>query len=307
MRDKRIKLIYFSMKGSDIKYIELSWKKVFVLASALLVFLFIFVGSIIGLFTNYYHDFENESLDRVNITLRTQLQEMKEKVQRVQIKMEELEESDDEERLIAGLDKIDKDMRSVGVGGYDYSFTEELTEFSKDTREEVSDTWSLIDQLERRVKLLTDSKAYIEQKYSENLDKWEHTPSIRPVRGGRITDEFGLRPHPILGKVIPHDGIDIAAPRGTPINAAAAGIVKSVKKTYTANKGYGKEIRISHGKGIETRYAHLHNIYVKPGERVKRWQVIASVGNTGRSTGPHLHYEVIVDRRPVNPVQFFLE
>jgi murein DD-endopeptidase MepM/ murein hydrolase activator NlpD len=295
------------MKGSDIKYIELSWKKVFVLASALLVFLFIFVGSIIGLFTNYYHDFENESLDRVNVTLRTQLQEMKEKVQRVQLKMEELEERDDEDRLIAGLDQIDKDMRSVGIGGHDYGFSEELAVFSNDTREEVSETWSLVDQLERRVKLLMESKAYVEQKYKEDEEYWAHTPSIRPVRGGRVTDEFGLRQHPILGRVIEHHGIDIAVPRGTPVNAVAAGVVKFIKNTYTKNKGYGKEVKILHDNGIETRYAHLHSIYVTQGQRVNRWDVIGSVGNTGRSTGPHLHYEVIVNRKPVNPVQFFLE
>jgi murein DD-endopeptidase MepM/ murein hydrolase activator NlpD len=307
MRDKRIKLIYFSLKGSEIKYIELSWKMMFVFASALLVFLFIIVGSIIGLFTNYYHNFRIESLDKVNMTLRTQLLEMKDKVVRVQTKMEELEEKDNEERMIAGLDKIDKDMRSVGVGGADYGYSEELAVFTKETREDISDTQSLIDQLERRVQLLVDSRSYIDKKFKENQQNLKHTPSIRPVRGGRITDPFGMRLDPIIEVVRKHEGLDIAARVGTPINASAAGTVEKVQHHYNSGKGYGKEVVINHGNGIKTRYAHVHNIYVRTGQKVNRWDVIASVGQTGRATGPHLHYEVEVNGKKVNPVKYILE
>jgi murein DD-endopeptidase MepM/ murein hydrolase activator NlpD len=307
MRDKRIKLIYFSLKGSEINYIELSWKKVFVLASALLIFLFIFVGSMIGLFTNYYHNFRIESLDSVNKTLRTQLLEMKEKVVRVQTKMEELEEKDDEERMIAGLDKIDKDMRSVGVGGSDFNYSEELALFSNEAREDISSTQSLIDQLERRVRLLEESQTAIAKKFRENAKNLAHTPSIRPVREGRISDTFGMRLDPFVEKVKMHYGLDIAARTGVAVVSAAAGTVLKVKKHYTPNKGYGKEVLIDHGNGIRTRYAHLNKIYVRPGQKVKRWDRIASVGRTGRATGPHLHYEVIINNRQVNPINYFLE
>jgi murein DD-endopeptidase MepM/ murein hydrolase activator NlpD len=307
MRDKRIKLIYFSLKGSEIKYIELSWKRMFLFASALLAFLFIVVASIIGLFTNYYHDFRIESLDRVNMTLRTQLQEMKEKVVRVQTKMEELEEKDDEERMIAGLDKIDKDMRSVGVGGSDFGYSEELAIFSDETREDIKNTQSLVDQLERRVQLLVESRVYIDKKFEENQDKLNHMPSIYPVQGGRITDLFGMRLDPFVEKVRKHNGLDIAARTGTPVNAVAAGTVERVKHNYRPNKGYGKEVVINHGYGIKTRYAHLHKIYVRVGQKINRWDVIASVGTTGRATGPHLHYEVIVSNKRVNPIKYILE
>jgi murein DD-endopeptidase MepM/ murein hydrolase activator NlpD len=307
MRDKRIKLIYFSLKGSEIKYIELSWKMMFLFASALLVFLFIIVGSIIGLFTDYYRDFRIESLDKVNMTLKNQLLEMKEKVAKVQTRMEELEARDDEERMIAGLDKIDKDMRSVGVGGSAFGDYEELAIFPKDTREDISDTRSLIDQLERRVQLLVDSKGYIDRKFKEDKEKLRHTPSILPVRGGRISDTFGMRLDPFIEKVRKHEGLDIAARTGTPVNASAAGIVEKVNRSYTPNKGYGKVVIINHGNGIKTRYAHLHKIYVRRGQKVNRWEVIGSVGRTGRATGPHLHYEVIVDRNKVDPVRYVLE
>ena len=307
MRDKRIKLIYFSLKGSDVSYIELSWKKMFFFASAFLVFLFIIVGSVIGLFTNYYQNFKIESLDKVNLTLTTQLQEMKDKVVVVQLKMKELEDKDDENRMIVGLDKIDKDMRKVGVGGADFGYSDEFNILTDETREDVYDTKNLIDQLERRVQLLVKSKAYIYKKVEEDQDKLKHTPSIRPVQGGRISDTFGWRLDPFTEEVKAHHGIDIAARSGTLVKASAAGVVELVRDYYTRNKGYGKEIIINHSGNIKTRYAHLKDIKVRRGQEIKRWEDIGSVGQTGRSTGPHLHYEVIVNGVKVDPAKYILE
>jgi len=307
MRDKRIKLIYFSLRGSEIRYVELSWQKILMIASALLLFLFILVGSVIGLFTNYYKDFRIKSLDKINVSLRNQLDEMKEKVANVQSKMEKLEDLDDEERMIVGLDNIDKDMRSVGVGGTDMSYSSELAIFPKDAREEISDTRSIIDQLERRIELLVDSKEEIESKIKTDKHKLKHTPSIRPITGGRVTDFFGMRLDPFIEKIKMHWGIDIAAQVGTPIYSSAAGVVRFVKHNYSPNKGYGKEVVIDHGNGIKTRYAHLSKINVRVGQKINRWDVIASVGETGRATGPHLHYEVILDGKQVDPLQYILE
>lgn len=307
MRDKRIKLIYFSLKGSEIKCIELSWKKVTLLTSALLIFLFILAVSVIGLFTNYYHNFKIKSLDKINLSLRNQLNEMKEKVVHVQTKMEKLEEEDDEERMIAGLDKIDKDTRSVGVGGTDFSYSAELAFFPKETKEEVSNTRVIIEQIERRIQLLIESKDEIEQKIKKDKQQLKHTPSIRPIHGGRITDYFGMRLDPFIDRIKPHYGIDIAAQFGTPVNATAAGVIIMVKRSYKPNKGYGREVVIDHGNGIKTRYAHLSKIFVKAGQKVDRWDLIANVGNTGRATGPHLHYEVIVNNKQIDPIRYILE
>lgn len=307
MRDKRIKLIYFSLRGSEIRYIEFSWQKILLFASALLFFLLILVGSIIGLFTNYYNDFKIKSLDKINISLKNQLKEMKEKVADVQSKMEKLEEIDDEERIIAGLDNIDKDMRNVGVGGTDHSYSNELAIFPKNTREDISKTRSIIDQLERRIQLLVESQEDINKQLKKNDQKLKHTPSVRPIPGGRVTDPFGMRLDPFIEKIKMHNGIDIAAQTGTPVYATAAGVVNRVKRNYASNKGYGREVVIDHGYGIKTRYAHLNEIYVKVGQKVERWREIASVGKTGRATGPHLHYEVIVDEKPVDPYEYFLE
>ncbi len=307
MRDKRIKLIYFSLRGSEIKYVELSWQKLLIFASALLVITFILVGSVIGLFTNYYKDFKIRSLDKINLSLRNQLKEMKEKVANVHSKVVKLEENDDQERIIAGLDKIDKDMRSVGVGGIDLSYSNELAVFPRKTREDVSKTRSIIDQLDRRIHLLVESRNDIDDKLRKNKQKLKHTPSIRPIIGGRITDKFGMRLDPFVEKIRMHQGVDIGAQVGTPVYSSAAGVVTHAKKNYSPNKGYGKEVIINHGNGIRTRYAHLSKILVKVGQKINRWDIIGNVGKTGRSTGPHLHYEVMEGKTKVDPYKYFLE
>jgi len=307
MRDKRIKLIYFSLRGSGIRYIELSWKKMILLFLAFVVCIFIFVGSVIGLFTNYYHNFRIKTLNKLNENLADQITEMQKKVTEVQSKMELLEENDDDERMIAGLDKIDKDMRGVGVGGTAFNYSSELVDYSIETREDITNTRTIIDQLERRILLLTESKNEIDQKILKDKQKLKHTPSILPVIGGRITDPFGMRLDPFIERIKMHKGIDIAAQIGTPVYSTAAGIVTYIKQSFRPNQGYGKEVVIDHGNGIKTRYAHLSKISVMVGQKVNRWDTIGTVGNTGRATGPHLHYEVILNLNQVDPVTYILE
>jgi murein DD-endopeptidase MepM/ murein hydrolase activator NlpD len=114
---------------------------------------------------------------------------------------------------------------------------------------------------------------------------------------------FGYRPNPFTGRTVLHAGIDIAANVGTPIVAPANGVV--INAGY--DEGYGKIIEIDHGYGITTRYGHCSQIFVKIGQKVNRFDVIGSVGNTGRSTGSHLHYEVRVAGVPRNPMLYVLE
>lgn len=127
-------------------------------------------------------------------------------------------------------------------------------------------------------------------------------PSQKPVREFRLTSPFGVRGNPFGGHGGEmHPGMDLAAPSGTPVYATAAGIVDRAERTYG---GYGNLIEIEHGKGLETRYGHLSQILVHDGQRVHRGDLIGLVGSTGRSTGPHLHYEVRIDGRAVNPAPF---
>ena len=127
------------------------------------------------------------------------------------------------------------------------------------------------------------------------------TPSIRPVKGW-ITSRFGRRQSPFTSRSEFHRGLDIATRAGTPILAPADGLV-----TYSARKGLmGNMITIDHGYGMVTRYGHIQTLLKKKGQRVKRGETIALVGNTGRSTGPHLHYEVRLNGVAVNPMNYFL-
>jgi murein DD-endopeptidase MepM/ murein hydrolase activator NlpD len=132
-------------------------------------------------------------------------------------------------------------------------------------------------------------------------------PAIQPVANKdlkRIASGFGYRIHPIYKTLRMHTGIDFSAPVGTPIYATGDGVVEHLKNKMT---GYGKVMMINHGFGYESLYAHMSKIFVKPGEKVKRGQIIGYVGNTGRSTGPHLHYEIRKNGKPVNPVHFFFQ
>ena len=126
-------------------------------------------------------------------------------------------------------------------------------------------------------------------------------PSLEPVKGTRFTSGYGVRSDPFKGRAAMHAGIDLAGPVGTPIYATADGLVQ--RSEYNSG-GYGNLVEIEHGRGIQTRYGHLSKSMVSPGQRVKRGDLIALMGSTGRSTGSHLHYEVRIDGKAVNPIPF---
>ena len=126
-------------------------------------------------------------------------------------------------------------------------------------------------------------------------------PSDKPVKTADFTSGYGVRSDPFRGRAAMHAGIDLAGPLGTPIYATADGIVSTSE--YNSG-GYGNLVKLDHGRGIETRYAHMSSRAVTPGQRVTRGQLVGRMGSTGRSTGSHLHYEVRIDARAVNPIPF---
>ncbi len=140
------------------------------------------------------------------------------------------------------------------------------------------------------------------KKLNDQKNLLASTPSIRPVKGGWISSGFGYRTSPFTGRREFHRGLDIANKKGTPVYATADGII-----TYASKKGYyGNFITVKHGYGLTTRYGHLNKILKKRGTKVKRGDIIGTIGNTGRSTGPHLHYEVKVNKVAVNPFKYIL-
>ncbi|WP_230080001.1 M23 family metallopeptidase [Alteripontixanthobacter maritimus] len=128
-------------------------------------------------------------------------------------------------------------------------------------------------------------------------------PSRMPLSNAALTSDYGMRTHPVLGKRKRHKGVDLAAPTGTPVYATADGIVERANWFSS----YGLYVSLGHGANLQTRYAHMSRLAVSGGDRVKKGQIIGYVGSTGRSTGPHLHYEVRIAGKAVNPVPYMVE
>ena len=152
------------------------------------------------------------------------------------------------------------------------------------------------------VKNITDNQEVqgIQNIQNENINNKNFGKILWPVKSGRITSKFGNRNHPVLKSVKFHRGVDIAVSLGTPVYAGIRGIV-----TFAGKRGnYGNLVEIKGSDGIKVRYAHLSKIDVVAGQRVSDGEKVAETGNTGMSTGPHLHYEIIVDESPVNPLNF---
>lgn len=157
-----------------------------------------------------------------------------------------------------------------------------------------------LDELARQVEARSETLATLESRLFDERIRKSMLPTSSPIPGGVITSGFGWRTDPFTGQPALHEGVDFPADPGTPILAAAAGIVLSVER----HPEYGVVVDIDHGEDLMTRYAHASLVLVRPGELVRRGQHIAAVGNTGRSTGPHLHFEVRLKGVPQNPARF---
>lgn len=230
-----------------------------------------------------------QSLQKENRLLRSNNQRLSETVAQVQTRLSQFEQRTRTLAIAAGIADLlsasgDAGRPGVGSGG------------PMDALQ--SDAGSLMQQQE----FLDRQLAKVEQKLSEQALMLAHTPTVAPVIGV-ITDGFGPRLDPLTRRPAYHDGLDISAPIGTPVRAPAGGVVVFVGR----DSGYGKLVRISHGYGYTSLYAHLDRYSVKEGDRIERGAVIGRVGMTGRTTGPHLHYEVWKDGEKQNPLHYILD
>ncbi len=232
--------------------------------------------------------------------LRFQL--MSQKLDKIQDVLAEVQRHDDDVyRVIFEAEPVPSSIREAGYGGVDrYADLEGLK-----NSEVLINVAKKIDKITGQ--LVVQSKS-LEEVYKMAKDKEKmlaHIPAIQPISNKdlrRIASYYGYRIHPIYKTRKFHEGLDFTAPRGTKIYATGDGVIERVKRS---RRGYGNEVIINHGYSYKTRYAHLSKILVKKGQKVKRGQVIGLVGNTGLSTAPHLHYEVIKGNRKVNPVYYF--
>jgi murein DD-endopeptidase MepM/ murein hydrolase activator NlpD len=159
-----------------------------------------------------------------------------------------------------------------------------------------------VDALLRTANELSSAFAEVSDSMASKMEKLRNTPSLMPTRGWLTGAFSSARLHPILHEMRPHSGIDVSAPAGAPIVAPAGGTVVRVAR----ESGYGNILEIDHGNGIVTRYAHCSRIVARRGQRVERGQLIATVGNTGLSVGPHLHYEIHVNGTAVDPLTYVI-
>jgi len=206
-------------------------------------------------------------------------------------------------RVVSQLNPISPEERKQGFGGVNaYSNLEGFL-----SSELLIESNRRSDIIQKQLKFQLHSLDTIFISVREIDDSLLAVPAISPVSPcdyHRISSPFGMRVHPITGKLKRHDGLDFAASIGKPIFATGNGIVSLVQKSKL---GYGNRIAIKHGFGFKTVYAHLHNIEVSIGDTITRGQKIGTVGNTGTSTGPHLHYEVIFNNRKFNPKNYYID
>lgn len=259
----------------------------------------------IGFFVKQSHELRAERLERENLLLAAEVEEIRGDMQTLSAHIEDLSAKDEKYRTIAGLQAIDQDVRRAGIGGPGTPSLESMPvyQLNADVGEKVFAASYDLETLIRRASLLRSSMDEAISTLRENTERLEATPSIAPSNGHLSSLFSRNRRHPVLRITRPHKGIDIAAPVGEPILAPAKGRV-----VYAGNRpgGYGLTVEIDHGYGYVTRFAHTSRLLVRTGESVERGQVIAEVGATGLVSGPHLHYEVEVNGAAVDPLNFII-
>lgn len=217
-------------------------------------------------------------------------------------KFDSLVKFEDNTRLEYGMEPISSDVRQAGIGGSALYQKSTFPEMETPLFIKAVKVQENLEVLLRKVELQNATFTQMSEKVQRLHKSWEQRPSIMPV-AGNITSCFGYRPDPVTGEIAFHDGYDIANEMGTPVFASADGIVKSTG--FMQN--YGISVVIEHPEnGLETIFAHLSNYSVYPDKRIKRGDLVGSIGNSGKSTGPHLHYEIRENNHPVNPKSFIL-
>jgi murein DD-endopeptidase MepM/ murein hydrolase activator NlpD len=211
-----------------------------------------------------------------------------------------LRDLDTKLRRVVSLGPRDKAQQVLGIGGPDELGLQNLTSMGEKRQDEaLKEMHQELTQLKGAASKQEASLQMLIEYFEDKRSLYASTPSVWPVRGW-VTSPFGNRTSPFSGILKFHEGMDIAAQTGTPVVAPADGVV--IKAGFST--GYGNMVEISHGYGLKTVFGHNSRLNVKAGQRVKRGDVISYVGDTGSSTGPHLHYEVRVNGLPVNPIKY---
>lgn len=232
---------------------------------------------------------------------RSQIHFFSSKIEELEKQISKLKDFDKRIRIIANLDKSQDPTPFMGMGGPSPSDLREKLKADKDEKGLVHQMKVDVERLQSEAASREVSLSELEKVLQTKQEILLHTPSIWPVQGW-VTSDFGFRTNPFTGLTQMHEGIDISNRVGTVVIAPANGFISDIGNDWV----HGKFLVISHGFGMTTRYSHLNKVLVKVGQKIKRGDKIAEVGTSGKTTGPHLHYEVRLHGIPVNPMRYIL-
>lgn len=295
---------YYDTESCKYERIKVStWDVVLNLLGFLSVALIMAVIIVI-VFSTYFESPKEMLLKKENQELKLYYDLLEKELASLNDMMASLQKRDDNVyRVIFEAETIPESIRKAGTGGTErYKHILESNIVDEDL---ILGAIKKVDQLKRQMYIQTKSYDEILQMARNKSKLLAATPAIMPISNRELTrlaSGFGMRMHPILKYKRMHYGCDFTAPRGTPIYATGDGRIERVIHSYG---GYGNQVTINHGFGYKTHYGHMQDIIVKVGQKVKRGDQIGTVGNTGLSTAPHVHYEVIKDGKKVNPVNYF--
>ncbi|MFA5833463.1 MAG: peptidoglycan DD-metalloendopeptidase family protein [Bacteroidota bacterium] len=301
---KRRKLFFYS--DEYVSYVEAKRYRLKMTGMIALTTIIVVFG--LGFVNNSYGDFlglgikTTGELSTENSLLKQQLKELNAKMDAYTSSLQSLAQSDNQLRSIVNLPKIDIETRQLGTGGSAIESYDGL--ISVDANALISSSQILLNKLDKEVAFQRSSYEQIFKQYENNKVVFSSMPAVKPMGGTYSYHGFGLRNDPIIGTIKRHEGVDIHNDIGTPVYATGDGIIEFTGPT---GSGYGTAVEINHGYGYKSWYAHLSKCIARSGQKVKRGTLIAYSGNTGRSTGPHLHYEVIRHGEKQNPVEYFVD
>jgi murein DD-endopeptidase MepM/ murein hydrolase activator NlpD len=242
-------------------------------------------------------------LQRDNTRLAEELSRLHGELSTLSDTLKTIAQRDARIRLLANLEPNDPSVQQAGIGGPSRPDSVSLNLLGVGVLGRRADEIRVdLGALIRRANLLAASFSEAHDSLEHHRDRLAAMPSIMPTIGWLTSAFSSMREHPILHILRPHEGIDVMAPMGAPIQSPAGGTVVNAGW----ETGYGNVIEIDHGFGIHTKFAHCSKLVARQGQHVARGQIIAEVGSTGLATGPHLHYEVHVNGKPVDPLRYVL-
>jgi murein DD-endopeptidase MepM/ murein hydrolase activator NlpD len=294
-------ILIFGQKSSRSRHLRIR-KKNFKIALYLIAFIFL---STTFFFCDYIQvkkkAFELSRLRQETQAQKSQIQFFSARIEDMEKQLSKLKDFDRKIRIIANLEKGQEATPFMGMGGPSPSDIREKLKTEKNDKGLVQQMKTDIERLHSEAISREESLSELEKQLQNKKEMLVHTPSIWPSQGW-VTSGFGFRTNPFTNLVQMHEGIDISNRIGTVVTAPADGIISDIGNDWA----HGKILVISHGFGMTTRYSHLDKVFARVGQKVRRGDKIAELGVSGKTTGPHLHYEIRFGGIPVNPMRYAL-